>query len=47
MAERWLWTLVPWRGGWNPRSKAPGQGSVAWVHGSVEEYIEYKLYKEY
>ncbi|KAK1789851.1 hypothetical protein P4O66_015724 [Electrophorus voltai] len=25
MAQRWLWMLVPWRGSWNLRSKAPGQ----------------------
>lgn len=37
MAERWQWMLVPWRGGWNLRSKAPGQGSAAWGHGSGEE----------
>lgn len=29
MALRWLWMLVPWRGGWNPRSKGPGQGRTA------------------
>lgn len=26
MALRGLWMFVPWRGGWNPRSKSPRQG---------------------
>ncbi|XP_046715041.1 phospholipid-transporting ATPase ID isoform X4 [Silurus meridionalis] len=40
MAERWLWTLVPWRGGWNLRSKAPGQEEERRVRANDRDYNE-------
>ncbi|KAK3525638.1 hypothetical protein QTP70_002547 [Hemibagrus guttatus] len=40
MAERWLWTLVPWRGGWNPRSKAAGQEEERHVRANDRDYNE-------
>ncbi|XP_057186002.1 phospholipid-transporting ATPase ID isoform X2 [Triplophysa rosa] len=40
MALRWLWMLVPWRGGWNPHSKGPGQEEERHVRANDREYNE-------
>ncbi|XP_062858425.1 probable phospholipid-transporting ATPase IM [Trichomycterus rosablanca] len=40
MAQRWLWMLVPWRGGWNPRAKAPGQEEERHVRANDRDYNE-------
>ncbi|GAA6100319.1 phospholipid-transporting ATPase ID isoform X2 [Tachysurus ichikawai] len=40
MAERWLWTLVPWRGSWNLRSKAHGQEEERHVRANDRDYNE-------
>ncbi|KAI2648243.1 Phospholipid-transporting ATPase ID [Labeo rohita] len=40
MALRWLWMLVPWRGGWNPRSKSPGQEEERHVRANDRDYNE-------
>uniref|UniRef100_A0A3B1JRK7 Phospholipid-transporting ATPase n=1 Tax=Astyanax mexicanus TaxID=7994 RepID=A0A3B1JRK7_ASTMX len=40
MAQRWLWMLVPWRGGWNLRSKAPGQEEERHVRANDRDYNE-------
>ncbi|XDV52728.1 hypothetical protein PO909_021402 [Leuciscus waleckii] len=40
MALRWLWMLVPGRGGWNPGSKSPGQEEERHVRANDRDYNE-------
>uniref|UniRef100_A0A8C9U0F7 Phospholipid-transporting ATPase n=1 Tax=Scleropages formosus TaxID=113540 RepID=A0A8C9U0F7_SCLFO len=46
MAEKWLWRLLPWRGGWIPRRKDAGHEEERHVKANNREYNDRFLYAD-